>query len=118
MGADLTFKQIVDLVSGFGIPGIILIIWYFSEKAHDKTLKNYREDIHRTLVQYHEEMIEQRRMYENNVELVKRFIELSGDLKDIVVLNTQMLTGVKDDINKNQFCPAVRLKKQASGVQV
>jgi hypothetical protein len=115
--AELTLKQIIDLVSSFGIPGIIIIIWYFSEKSHERTLRAYREDVQRTLTQYHEEMIEQRRMYENNVELVKNCLDVSHNLKDVIILNTQSLTSLRDDINKNQFCPMVRLRKEALGVQ-
>jgi len=34
----------IKLVSSFGVPGIIFVVWYFSEKSHDKTLAAYRED--------------------------------------------------------------------------
>lgn len=115
---DFSFKQVVDLVSGFGIPGIMLIIWYYSEKSHEKTIRHYRDDMHKILQQYHEEMIEQRRMYDNNVELVKECLDNSRDLKDVVLLNTQAWQKASDDINRNQFCPQVRLRKEAEGRQI
>jgi hypothetical protein len=113
-GLDL--KQIVDMASSFGIPGIVLILWHFSEKSHERALRAYRDDMQRTLAQYHEEMIEQRRMYDNNVELVKECLETSRTLKDVIVLNTQALTSLKESVEKNQFCPMVRLQKEAVGV--
>lgn len=54
-------------------------------------------------------------MYEHNVLLVKDYASLASDLKDIIVMNTQTLTRVCDDVNRNQYCPQVRLKKDASG---
>ena len=97
---------IIKIISNFGVPGIVLIIWWFDSKANEKTLRQYRED-----------MIEMRKMYESNVELVKRFVEISGDLREIVIMNTQAWQRVSDDVRQNQFCPTVRLKKDAMGVQ-
>lgn len=56
-------------------------------------------------------------MYENNVHLVKDYAALAKDLHDVVIMNTQAMTRLVDSINSNQFCPAVRLKKEARGVQ-
>lgn len=89
--------EILKLVANFGLAGIVFIVWYFDQKAMNKILAQYRED-----------MAEQRRMYESNVGLVKDYNSLAGDLKDVVVLNTQAWQKVNDDIMRNQFCPAVR----------
>lgn len=103
----LPLDALIKLVSNFGIPGIVLIIWYFSERSHDRTLRQYREH-----------MIEQRQMYENNVELVKSCNSTQRDLKDVVILNTQAWQKVCDDVNRNQYCPMIRLRKDAEGRQV
>jgi len=63
----------------------------------------------------HQEVVQ---MYENNVRLVEKYQEIAGDLKDVIVMNTQAFTRLEDAIEKNQFCPAVRLKKDATGVIV
>jgi hypothetical protein len=96
---------LTELVKSFGVPGMVFVIWYFSERSHERTLAKYRED-----------MIEQRRMYENNVQLVKNYEGLAKDLKDIVLMNVSGLTRVEDDIKGNQYCPMVRLQKDATGV--
>jgi hypothetical protein len=57
-------------------------------------------------------------MYQANVRLVEKFVELSGDLKDVVIMNTQAWQRTCDAVEKNQFCPQIRLEKHAKGVQV
>ena len=105
----------IKLASSFGIPGIIFVVWYFSERSHEKTLQTYREDTLRQQKDFHEGLAEVRRMYENNVELVKAYANLASDQKDVLIMNVQGLAKLSDQIGLNQFCPMVRLKKQASG---
>ncbi|NSW85489.1 MAG: hypothetical protein HPY84_04110 [Syntrophobacteraceae bacterium] len=113
----MTLDAILKIISNFGIPGMVLVIWYFSEKSHERTLKQYREDMMGQRMMYEDGMQEIRRMYENNVELVKNYASLAGNLKDVVMINTRSWQRVSDDVNRNQFCPMVRLKKDAVGVQ-
>jgi hypothetical protein len=56
-----------------------------------------------------------RRRYESNVRLVEDYNSISGDLKDVVMLNTQTISTLIEDIRTNQYCPQVRLKKIAGG---
>lgn len=81
--------KIIEMVLSLGAIGIILIFWYFDKQQIDKTLAQYRED-----------MQEQRRMYENNVELVRLYQGFAGDLKDIIVMNTTVMTKLVDRIDK------------------
>jgi len=56
------------------------------------------------------------KMYESNVSLVEDYSKLAEDLHDVVIMSTQTMTRLVDSINTNQYCPAIRLKKQAEGV--
>lgn len=56
-------------------------------------------------------------MYENNVNLVEDYSKLAKDLHDVVIMNTQAMTRLIDNIKTNQYCPAIRLEKKANGVQ-
>ncbi|PKN60669.1 MAG: hypothetical protein CVU53_01880 [Deltaproteobacteria bacterium HGW-Deltaproteobacteria-11] len=47
-------------------------------------------------------------MYQHNVELVKNYEAATHDLKDILVLTTQVMTGVKVSVDNNLFCPLMR----------
>ncbi|MEA5113033.1 MAG: hypothetical protein VB050_03315 [Geobacteraceae bacterium] len=47
-------------------------------------------------------------MYEHNIELVKNYETATKDLKDILVLSTQVMTGVKLSVDNNLFCPLMR----------
>lgn len=49
-------------------------------------------------------------MYKDNVNLVKSWERLADDQKDIITLNTQAWIGVRDAIQRNEFCPVVRAK--------
>lgn len=112
-----SLDPILKLVSNFGLPGLVLVLWFFSDKAHEKTLRRYREDVveHRRV--YEEGLREVRRMYEDNAALVRNYEGLAGALKDIVTINTRSWQRACDDINRNQYCPMVRLKKDATGSQ-
>jgi hypothetical protein len=106
---------ILKLVSNFGIPGLVLILWYLSDKSHERTLQSYREDTTQQRKTYEDGLKEVRDMYEHNVLLVKDYASLARDLKDIIVMNTQTLTRVCDDINRNQYCPEVRRTQGRQG---
>ncbi|SPD73801.1 conserved hypothetical protein [uncultured Desulfobacterium sp.] len=59
----------------------------------------------------------QRKMYENNVVLLEQTQSIAKDLKEIVIMNTQTSQKLTDSVEKNQFCPMVRLEKRAGGMQ-
>ena len=82
------FLKIMEMILGLGPIGLILILWYFGKQQTDAILQQYRED-----------MLEQRQMYENNVELVKRYEELAGDLKDVIILNSTAMAKLVDRID-------------------
>ncbi|MHC1727944.1 MAG: hypothetical protein AB9866_18405 [Syntrophobacteraceae bacterium] len=112
---NIAIDLAVKLVSSFGIPGIIFVVWYFSERSHEKTLQSYREDTLRQQKIFQDGLGEVRRMYEDNVELVKVYTSLASDQKDVLIMNAQGFAKLSDQIDRNQFCPMIRLKKQATG---
>jgi hypothetical protein len=57
-------------------------------------------------------------MYKNNFKLVEDYAKLAKDLHDVVIMNTTAMTRLIDSIKTNQYCPAVRLEKQAGGPQI
>lgn len=121
---EVTIKQILEIVSAFGVPGIVLIIWWLSDKASQRTmadyrslLEQYRQDMMKEACRHDCALAEMRQMYENNVELVKNYLRLASDLKDIVIINTQKWQEAHDKIVGNQFCPNIRLRKEAEGYQ-
>ncbi len=121
---EMSLKQILELVSAFGVPGIVLIIWWLSDKGYQRQmaeyrslLEQYRQDMAKEACRHDVALAEMRQMYENNVELVKNYLRLASDLKDIVIINTQKWQEAHDKIMGNQFCPNVRLRKEAEGYQ-
>ena len=51
-------------------------------------------------------------MYESNVELVRGYRTLAGDLRDIIIMNTKIITKQTEAISQNQFCPSQRIDKK------
>ena len=86
----------VVLILAFVGPWVLQLILYYLQQ------KQYRE---------------MKTMYENNVQLVETNEKLAGDLKEVVIMNTQAITRLDEGIRGNQFCPMIRLEKKAQGVQ-
>jgi len=99
-------SHILPIISSFGLPGLVLIMWYFSEKSHERTLAQYRDD-----------MLEQRQMYKDNVELVKSYQKIDESYQDVIIMNANASTKLSADIRSNQYCPMIRLNKAARGPQ-
>ena len=89
MDANMEHIEIIKMLINLGPVTVILVLGYLGKLQIDKTLSQYRED-----------MLEQRKMYESNVELVKRYQDLAGDLKDVITLNTRVMTQLVDRIEK------------------
>ena len=100
----MTPWQTFNLIANFGLAGAIFVIWWFNYKQTSKILAAYQKD-----------MAEMRQMYERNVDLVRSYESLAGDLKDVIMMSTQTLTRLNDGILANQYCPMVRinLKEQS-----
>lgn len=89
MDPNMEHIEIIKMLINLGPVTVILVLGYLGKLQIDKTLSQYRED-----------MLEQRKMYESNVELVKRYQNLAGDLKDVITLNTRVMTQLVDRIEK------------------
>ena len=96
----------VEIIKAFGFAGLVAAMWYIDSRAFRKVLAQYKSD-----------MDEQRAMYLSNVKLVESYLGLARDLKDIIIMNTQAMQRINDSVNSNQYCPHVRLEKQAKGKQ-
>lgn len=67
---------------------------------------NHQEQVRAILADYKADMTEQRRMYDNNVILVRDYQEICRNLKDIVILNSTGFQKLDDDINRK--CAALK----------
>ncbi len=118
------FATLANLLKAYGPFGLLVVIWYFDTKAMRKLNSQYREDTQKILADHKQYMNEQKeymkkiqRNYESNVKLVRFYEGLAGQLKDVVTLNTQAMTRISDDVNRNQYCPLVRVEKKQVGVK-
>ena len=105
MNEALATSALFDLAKNFGVGGLMLLYAWMQNQQTTKLL-----------ARYHADMEEQRQMFVQSYALVKKFAHLATDLKDVVIMNTQANTGLKDTIESNQYCPNVRLQKKAQGV--
>lgn len=98
----LTADAFFRLVSAFGLPGAILMIWYLSDRNHSSTLKAYREDTLRMHAASQEALGSVKQMYESNVALVKSYDKMASGFQDLVVESTRTLTRVCDLVSHNR----------------
>ena len=103
----------IDILKIFGVPGLLIVFWYFDRREVQKLMDQNKNDIQTILGQYQKDMQEQRRMYENNAELVRITQSISQDLKEIVILNTQKWAEANKEIQQNQYRLNLLLGKTA-----
>jgi hypothetical protein len=53
-----------------------------------------------------------RQMYANNVKLVEGYEKISADQQEMIILCTQAMQGLVENIRNNMFCPVVRQGSQ------
>jgi len=92
MSDILSFGAMADLIQVLGWPGLFVYFWFVnirdrkrSEERFETLLRTYREDT-----------MAMKRMYENNVSLVKHYEKLATGLQDLVVMNTTAITRLVD----------------------
>jgi len=114
---------IIDILKNFGPIGLIAFMWWVDNRNIRKLIDENRHHNDNVLDGYKRDMLEIRRMYENNAHLVQCYVDLTkdyksltSDLKDAYILNTQAFQRLSDDVEGNQYCPQVRLEKKAQGV--
>ena len=100
MDLGTAFKYVTD----FGPFGVMVVFVFMWQREQGRLRQAYESRIDALMKKYETDMAETRRMYENNVELVKMTQAMAKDLKDVVIMNTQILTRVCEDINTNRFC--------------
>lgn len=120
---DITLSGLVKLVTELGPLGLVIFFWWYDNRRiwivfdqHKRELESARKeaaaDITMIMTQYRKDMEEQREMYRANSSLCRDFSSVAGDLRDIVSLNIQAMTQVKDAVEKNQYCPMVRIDQR------
>lgn len=98
---SFSLTTLLKIFGDLGPIGLLIFLWWMDNRRITNILELYKKD-----------MNEQRKMYDANVSLCKDFASIANDLRDIVTLNIQAMTEVKDAINQNQFCPLVRVDQQ------
>ncbi|MBW2606121.1 MAG: hypothetical protein JRD05_00650 [Deltaproteobacteria bacterium] len=112
MDGMITFGVLGQLLQAYGPFGIIVVVWYFDIRAMRKQNEQYVKDMADVMNKHEKYMEEIRVMYKNNVKLVEGYESLAGDLKSIIVMNTEVITTQTEAIKQNQFCPSQRVEKK------
>jgi hypothetical protein len=95
----MAIKEVLQILSGFGLPGLVLFMWWWDSRKTMEMLEQYREH-----------MVKQERWYENNVELVKAFNRICDNQQEVCLMVTSIMVRVEGKIDTNQYCPLVRHK--------
>lgn len=104
-------QMLIELGKAFGLPGVILVLWYWDSRRQDDRISQMAEF-----------QAETRRMYEDNVKLLETTQGLAESLlrqsegqQDLIKLNIEKLSRVCNLVESNQYCPNVRINKLAIG---
>jgi hypothetical protein len=71
-----------------------------------------RDEIKAQAVVDHDRFEQVLRMYQDNVELVKRYEKTADGLQSVIHLSTKAITQMLEKINNNHFCPVVRQRSK------
>ena len=112
MDAVVSLGQLAGILSAFGPIGLLVVIWYVDIRTMRKMISDHREETAKILSKHRQYMDEIRRMYEANADLVRDYNNLSSDLREVVIMCTQAMQRMTDDINRNQYCPMQRVDKR------
>lgn len=113
----ITLAVIIETISKFGTLGVLVVVWWTDRKQIREQHDANKKELEQVLNRYGRDMQDMRTMYESNVKLVKNYENIAGDLKEVVIMNTQAVTQMCAELQTNQYCPMVRLEKFAKGVQ-
>ena len=97
----LSIQGLLKFIADFGTLGVVILLWWHDSRRFAEILGVYKKD-----------MDEQRTMYDKNVELVKDYHSIESDLSSVVIMSTQAMTRLADEIRQNQYCPLVRIDKK------
>lgn len=96
------YVDIIKMILDLGPVGLMMIMWWFGKQQTDKMLTAYQADTQAILKQYHDDMVQHRADYANNIEFIKRYEALARDLKEVIMLVTQNLTQLTDCIKRGE----------------
>jgi len=111
---------VLEVIRALGLPGLVsLLLIVVAPPWIMLGLRLRHEAQTRGILEmYKTDMDQVRRMYENNVSLVRDYTdltrsyrELAGGLRDVIIMNTQAMQRLGDAVHGNQFCPAMRKKR-------
>ena len=111
----LSLPAVVTIISVLGLPGLVFVFWYVDQRRYERQREEHKAEMAALKEQFTAMMAAQEkrfeevvRMYENNILLVQGYEKLSGDLANIIHLNTQVQTKLVEKIDNNMTCPVIR----------
>jgi len=96
----ISLLGVFKILGEAGILGLIILIWWLDIKTVRKVQAELMAEIQEVLRRYRDDMTEVRRMYESNASLVNDYHSVAGDLKDVIILNTQAMTTIAERLNR------------------
>ena len=107
--------KMIEIGAQLGLTGLVLVLWFLTDRSKNKMMEIYRADMAKILDQYGADMEEVRHMYESNVRLVQAYDNVARDLREVVIINTQTMQRLSEEVRTNQYCPAVRVIEKKKG---
>ncbi len=112
MADGFSLNQLFILLKEYGPFAVLLYMWWHDTRRFNELQSKHEKRVADILTQHEKYMRESRQMYENNVLLVENYERHNNDMKDLIVMNTEIITKLTADIEQNQYCPMLQRKKQ------
>lgn len=98
--AGSAYLEIIKIILDLGPIGLVMVMAWLWKQQVDAVIRKWQEESNALMRLYRDDTMEQRKMYENNVELVKRYEACARDMKDVIVLVAQNLQQLNDNMRK------------------
>ena len=114
---------LIALPGGLALILSVVFLWLYMRRTDrlmlrsDQLAESYRSDMDAAMRQAASHQAELRQMYENNVELVRQAQRTADSLQTTIVTSTTTMAELATLVRTNQYCPKVRLEKDARGPQ-
>lgn len=94
------YLEIIKIILDLGPIGLIMVLAWLWKQQVDTMIRQWQDQCNELMRGYRDDTLMLGKMYENNVELVRRYEETARDMKDVIVLVTQNLQRLNDMLAK------------------
>ena len=106
--STISGSNLLIVMQTIGLPGLLAIFWYTDQRAMQRIVTQWKDQVGELLTSYKRDMGEMREMYITNVSLVKKYENLAKVQSETATILLQVMTRLSERIEHNMYCPIIR----------